>query len=333
MMVGKNYATDTAGTKYELSKCLPIDVANEFKRGKTDPDLYDVAGSVVIPYLTLESMSYRFGLRENASQTATLRGDSIYYAAASAYIQETTGTNTANQVVNFTHAPIEYNGDVLAGTRYALSVSLSTGKRLIYGVDYTETATAVTILDPVPSTAKIRVAFQSDVVANYPQASHALDSATRPAAIKGKHIEVFVGGTSIGFKWPSVQAVNVDWRVTIDKDEEFGNSNIVASDYDVPEVTGNIDIKPRDVAELLERVEQIGGVNSGEVVGPYSAVALPLLIKLKSPSTGATIKTLEVPDARFTLPGYSGQVQQKLTVSIPFESDGGTLNVYKGDKP
>jgi hypothetical protein len=335
MLVGKDFATDINATKYDISRSLPMDIANEFKRGRTDTNLYDVSGSVVIPYLMLESLSYRFGIRDNASQTATLRGDSIYYAGASAYVQETVGTNVANQAINFTNAPIAYNGDAIAGTRYALGVSLVTaGKRLVKGVDYTETATAVTILAAVPVAEKVRISYQSAVVANYPQASHAVDSATRPSAIKGKNIEVYVGGNTAGFKWPSVQAVNVEYRVNLDRDEEFGNYYVVSQDYDVPQVSGSIDIKPRDVAELMTRIRQISGVSAtNEAVGPYTSTPLSLLIKLKSPTNGSTIKTIEVPDARFTLPGYSGQVQQKLSMSLNFESDAGILNVYKSDSP
>ena len=35
----------------------------------------------------------------------------------------------------------------------------------------------------------------------------------------------------------------------------------------------------------------------------------------------------------FTLPGFSGQTQQKITTTFNWESDGGTLIAYKGAKP
>ena len=38
------------------------------------------------------------------------------------------------------------------------------------------------------------------------------------------------------------------------------------------------------------------------------------------------IKRLHVPDARFTLPGFTARVQQKSTVTLNFESDEGTLS-------
>lgn len=332
MLVGRDFVADSAGQAYTIAQSLPLNIASEFKRGKTDTNLYDVRASVALPQLTLESLSYRFGMHDNANQSLSLKGDSIFYADGSAYIQETTGSNSANQVITFANAPIAYNGDLINGVRYALGVSLKSGTRLIKGTDYTETATTVTVLAAVPATDTIRVIYQSTVVANYPQNVHAAATATRPAAIRGKDITVKVGGQASGFTWSSVQSVNVDYRVTLEKDEEFGNSQFVSQDYDVPAVTGSIDIKARDVSLLLAKIRQIAGAPVG-VIGPFTSAPLELHILLHSPDDGSVLKTLFIPDARFTLPGYSGRVQQKLSVNFPWESDGGSLVVYKGDKP
>lgn len=334
MLVGKNFSTDAAGTEYDLSKALPLDVISAFKAGRTATNPYDVSASVAIPYLALESASYRFGIRDNAQQSLSLKGDAIFYAQGSAYVQEVAGTATANQVINFTNTPLVFNGDASTGARYALSVSLKSGKRLVLGADYTEqTSTSITVLAAVPTTDTIRITYQSATVASYPQVSHAAASATRPAAVKGKDIEVRIGGLTVNDRWTSVQSVTAEYRVTLERDEEMGSAQVVAQDFDVPAVTGTVDIKPRDAAELLKRIKQIAGVTANEVVGPYTSAVLPLEILIKSPETGAVLKTLYVPDARFTLPGYSGQVQQKLTVSFPWESDGGVLKIYKGAKP
>lgn len=332
LLVGGDYAGDADGTEYDIGTARVLDVVSQFKNERNHADPYDVAASAAIPYLTLEQLSYRFGVQDNATQNATLRGDSVFYAGASAYVQVEEGTDTANQEVIFDEPPIPYNGDPTVGTRHALSVTLvDSGRRLVPQVDYTETATEVTILEA--TTSDIRVVYQSLTTAEYPQVSHAAASATRPAALKGRDIEIRVGGTAITDRWSSVQSVNVDWRVTLDRDEELGSQQIVGQDFDVPEVTGQVDIRPRDPAELITRIKQIAGVSGDEVVGALQAVELPVDILLHSPDDGAVLKTLHVPDARFTLPGYSGQVQQKLEVQFPFESDSGSLRVFKGERP
>lgn len=85
-------------------------------------------------------------------------------------------------------------------------------------------------------------------------------------------------------------------RLELQRDEEFGNPQAVAQDYDIPAVTGTVEIKPRDATELLERIRQIAGVATvDEVVGPLSSAVLPLEILLHSPDDGAVLKTLYAP--------------------------------------
>ena len=349
LLCDADYEAMADGTMLQLQNSKPIDVASEFKAGFAagDPERYNVVGSVATPFLVLESVSYRFGVSDKATQQATLRGDSVYYNPGSAFIEETDGSGTAGQIVTLAHAAYPYNGDAVAGARYVLSVSLSNGKRLSFGSDYTENVTGtgaaravtVTIAKAVPAGTRIRVIYSSDTVATYPQVSHAAVSATRPAAIKGRDIEVYVGGTALGDRWTSVQSVNIDYRVTLDKDLEFGNAQVVSQDFDVPEVSGSIDLKPRDYAELYDKVARIAGLQTRtEVAGALSSVALSLMVVLHSPLADAqgkypVLKTLYIPDARFTLPGFTGQVQQKMTVTMNFDSDTGDLRVYKGAKP
>lgn len=330
------------GTSMKLSASLPLDVASEFKTGQTAASPYNVAGAVAIPYLAVESASYRYGVADNATQTFTLKGDGLFYTPGSVFIEEFTGTNTSNQVINLAHKAYPYNGDTVAGTKYALSVSLSTGERLTHTADYTEAPTgtdatktvAITILDKVPTTSKIRVTYASDTVAAFPQTVHAVASGVRPAAIRGRNMTVAIGGATVNDRWTSIQSVQLDYRVTLQRDEEFGNSQVVAQDFDVPDVTGNIVIRPRNYAELFSRICTIAGVTANEVAGALTTDPLPLYIELHNPEVaGSVLKSFYVPDARFNLPGYSGRVQQKLDVTFDWTSDTGDMTIYKGARP
>lgn len=326
----------------DLATCVPVDIASQFKPGISDASPYSVISSVALPFLYAESMSYRFGLRDNAQQSASLRGDSIFYNPGPCYVETTAGTNSANQTVATTYAAYEYDGD--GTSRRVLSVTVDS-QRLTKGTDYTEAYGAVTngaaistitILEAVPTTSTIRIMYSSPQAKSYLQAVHALTT-VKPAAVRGKDIEVYIGGydpndiaTSAANKWTGVQSVNVDWRVTLEKDEEFGNYYAVGQDFDVPAVTGSIDIKPRDPADLLAKIREAAGeVDQYAVLGAQSSTPLALDVVIKDPDTALVIKRLHVPDARFTLPGYSGRVQQKLTVTMNFEGDAGTLKVYQ----
>lgn len=337
------------GTALKPAAALPIDVHSAFKPGFQAANNYDVVGSVAIPYLQLESIQYQFGIAEQARQTASLKGDSLFYSPASTFTEEFAGTNAASQSITTAHTALVYHGDTTNSatvdgtlknaTRYALSVSLASGLRLLPGADYSESVTAgaltLTLVDPVPTTDKIRVTYSSAVPSQFPQNLHAAVTAVRPAAIRGRNVEVYVGGRSLGSRWTSIQSVNVEWRVTLEKDEELGNAQAVAQTFDTPEVSGSIELKPRNYQELYEKICEVAGVTPGEVAGPLTTTPLQLLIVLHSPDTGEILKTIEVPDARFTLPGYSGQAGsgQKINVTFSFESDAGDMTVWKGRKP
>jgi hypothetical protein len=324
----------------DLATSRPVDIASQFKAGLTAADPTLVTGSVALPFLYLEQMSYRFGLRDNATMSATLRGDTIFYNPGATFVQTAVGTNTANQSVITTNPAYQVAG---GDQRRILSVTVGT-KRLSFGADYTESygtvtlgaaITTLTILLAVPATENIRIVYASPTSLQYPQSVHP-DTTVKPAAVKGRDIEIYVGGVdaydpldipgSAVNKLTSVQSVQLDWRVTIEKDEEFGNYYAVGQDFETPVVNGSIEIKPRDDADFRTLLRKVTGVTDPlKVIGPDTAVPLELHIVVKDPETGDVIKRLFVEDARFTAPGFSGRVQQKLTVTMQWESDEGTL--------
>jgi hypothetical protein len=334
--------TTVPGTGIDMSTVVPIDMASQFKAGLDAADPFAVVQSVALPYLSLESMSYRFGLRDNASQSASLRGDTIFYNPGPTFVETTSGTNTANQTVATAHPAYQSaEGD----GRHVLSVRAGS-KRLNLGPDYSEavgTATngaaisTLTIHAPVPTSTKIVIVYSSPDAVSYPQTVHA-DTTVKPAAVKGRDIDIYVGGYdpldlpgSQANKLSSVQSVNVDWRVNIDRDEEFGNYYAVAVDHaDVPDVSGSVDIKPRDPADLMALLRKFTGVSDvRKALGAASSVPLPLDVVIKDPADSSTVvKRLHVPNARFLVPGYSGRVIQKTTITVNFSDDAGDLFVF-----
>lgn len=329
-MTGGNPATGI-----DLATCKAVDIASQFKGGIDVASPYAVVNSIAIPYLYLEQASYRFGLRDNATQSLTLRGDSIFYNPGPTYVETAAGTNTPGQTVATAQPAYLYDDDGVGRRQLAVTIG---NKRLIKGIDYTEAYGAVTngaavstitITDAVPVSDTIRIIYSSPTAKSYLQASHE-DTTVKPAAVRGRDIDVYVGGYTAGDKWTSVQSVNVDWRQTVEKDEEFGNYFAVGQDAtDVPAVTGTLEIKPRTIQELMTKLREAAGEGDVyKVLGAGSATELEVNIAVKDPGTSTVLKRFHIPDARFTVPGYTGRVQQKLTVSLPFESDSGTLKVY-----
>jgi len=336
--------TYVAANGYDLSLAKPLDLASQFKAGQTAASPFAVVASVGLPFLVVESIGYRFGLRDNARQTVSLRGDSIFYNPGATYVDEFVGTAVANQAV-ITTQPAYLTDD--GGTRRVLSVTQGT-KRLFKGVDYTESfgvvtagaaVTTLTFSKAIPTTEKVRLMYASPSVRTYAQTVHP-SALVKPAAVRGKDIDVYLGGydptspatilASQANKLASVQGISADYRVTLEKDEEFGNYYAVANDFEVPAVTGSIDLKPADTAALFALVRKLAGVTDPlKAVGPSQAVPLALDIVIKDAVNVTTLKRIHVPDARFTTPGFSGRANSRFTNTINFESDEGTMKVFQ----
>lgn len=331
---------DLSKLPYDPASSACLDMKSVFKAGLGTADAFATVASVGLPFLAVEQLQYRFGLRDDARQTATLRGDAIYYNPGSTYVEKAVGTGVAGQVVVTVHPA--FSIDEGGVTRRVLNVTASR-KRLIYGVDYVETfgavtggaaVTTITLVKSVPITDSVQIMYSSPAVEEFPQSVHAPVSATKPAAIRGRDIAVYLGGYDSANPFTNrllgVQACTVDWRVTLQKDEEFGNYHFVTQDYDVPTTNGTVQVKPQDSQALIALIQKItGAADATKTATATSAPVIPLDVVLHSPVDGTVLKRLHVPDARFTVPGFSARVQQKLDVTINFQSDTGSLEISK----
>lgn len=409
-----NPSGDPDGTEYQLLNAVPLDILSPWK---SPYGAFTIVKGCAVPQLTLESASYRYGLRENAAEQFTLRGDAIFYVPGVPMRDEFTGdgSTTVFAYVGGPASLYEEGGDEI----YALNVAVD-GVRQVLGTDYTADDTAVTFMVAPANGKTIAVVYGSTDATSYLQAVHEGVS-VKPAAIRGKDIEVYFStaiafgggisnkalssnvatlttssahGLSVGdvvtisgvdstfngtftvastptgttftyaktagnvsstavspvgkgtkpveVLWPDVQSVNIDWRVTLEDDYQFGDPRAVAREAtDVPEVTGNLGLRPRSLEYLFTRLAQITGVDPANVIGPQSSVAGALRIVLKNPDSGGTtavpagtvLKTHYMPAARFVIPGYEGRVQQKVDMTLNFETDDGVLETYRGDRP
>jgi hypothetical protein len=325
------------GTQIDLTSGKPVNIISPFKSGQ---NVYTIIRGLGVPYLTLESAAYRFGLRANATQSFSLRGDSIFYVPGTPYLEEYTvaATPIAGPYV-FAHPPALLYVEN-ANSLYALAVCLyrvnGTYRRMFFGDDYTNTATGFTLtaagLASVAAGDKLVAIYGSAVAATYAQTVHET-VAVKPAAVRGKDIDVYVGDDAAGTtftRWSGVQGFEANWRVNLDNDEEFGNDHYVSQDYDTAEVDGTVTLRPRDPQDLWTKIYQVTGVNTAQIVGPGVTTTRPVEVRIFDPGTSTAVKTLYIPDARFTVPAVQGRVQTKLEVTLNWSSDGGILKIIKG---
>lgn len=335
-----------AGAEYDLALNVPVDIISPFK---SNIGAYQTFKGVSCPHLVLQQAQYRYGLKQNAGENFTLMGDSIFYSPGIPFlnIKSGDGTTTTFDFETNDGSPVALHALVyteLGQSFYALNVSVD-GVRQHRGVDFSDTNAHIVFTTAPAVGAQIRYVFASNQTAaagpvnvSYLQAANA-DLTVKPAAIRGRDIRVKIGGLADSYKWHDVQSFQCDWKVNLEADYEFGSSQAVARDFvDPPDVSGSVEIKSITIDALITKLNQITGVASTDVVGPNSSVTLPVVVELLNPDTGGTthyprgtvLKTLFIPDARFSIPGYEGRVSQKMTSTLSFVSDTGLLKVIKG---
>jgi hypothetical protein len=354
----------TTGDEFDFNNSVPIDVISPFKSSNA---AYDIVRGLVVPCLSLERVTYRFGVRQNAVQQFMLKGDSIYYTPGVPHWEEVNYAGGVNDDYDFTFpgaggspTPIDF---VEQGNTYqALSVTLvntATGgyKRLFFddvaGSGYENQAGGFRITADYGSGTgegqynKVRFTYASDggtgvsytQDGNSPTANNALHkvhqgTSVKPAAVRGKDIKVYVSDDVNTGTWTlfrGVQTVEMTRSVNLENDEELGNHHYVTQDYVTPDVTGSFSVKPIDTADLWAQIAQITGVDASQVIGPQTTTTVGVKAEILDPEDGNILKTIHVPDARFQVPGLSGRANQKLETTFNFTSDGGRISVYDGE--
>ena len=351
LLVNENPSTfsSTVGSNsIDFNDHVPIDVISPFKSKR---NAYNIVKGVAIPYLTLENATYRFGIGQNAAQSFTLRGDSIYYTPGTPRYQEDTYTGAG--VYGFDVAPaIEYDeGNFSSYVLCVVAVSDDNSyRRLFPQDDYTSTSSGFTITATgaakvaalTGSVKTLRSAYSTATAATYSQTGNNPSGnkvhqgvSVKPAAVRPRDIDVYIGSTAatpVFKRFTGVQSAEVTWSVQLDDDQEFGNKHYTLRDYETPDVSGSIGFKPYDTADMWDKLADITGVSTSQVIGPDSVTPVPVEIRISHPDTGARLKTLYVPDARFQVPGYSGRIQTKVEAQLNFTSDSGVRYVYNGSR-
>ncbi len=322
------------GTGFNLGNSKPIDILAPFKAAN---NVFTTTRGLVLPYLYLESATYRFGVGTASTQSFTMRGDGIYFTAGAPRFQSVAGTG-GNGPFAFATTPavktVESSGDVFA---YCVTVHYADGttKRLFHGADYTNTATGFTLTNgavTAPSGSFMYVTYAAGTD-TYLQAVHE-GVAVKPADVRGSDIDVYVSdgaATPTWGRWEGLQTAELNWRLTLEAIRELGNEHVVEQSFDVPDLTGTLSMRPESATYLYDRISQITGVPTTETINALSSVALDVMVKVNQPGTSTVLKTFIADNCRFTPPSWNPQANTRLDVPFAFSSDTGQLTVYKGD--
>ena len=315
-----------------FTESIPQQFAAPFKGAGVSKD---TVGGIAVPHGVLESVNYRFGVGQSAAQTFSFTSDSYYLAENGTpyYVQHPGGDVGGEYDFEEVALPTSEKGEDV----YALGVTVvfadGSAKRLFHGDDFSNDPTGITLIDPdaAPAGSTVHLLYKSAVEQNWPQIIHPPATAI-PAALRGQHIDVYVEAPGVGLvRWNGVQSVDVSWSVTLENTEELGNPHYVSSEYDVPEVTGSLVMRPASASYLFEKIAEVTNTPAGYVTNLLSSQPLEMEIRLRDPETNDVLKSLRVPDATFDPPPVNAQVQSNVEITFPMESEGGVLEVYEGD--
>lgn len=319
------------GFEYDFNESVPMDVVGLFKGGA-----FTSVRGIGAPYLNLDTLSYRFAVRTSSSETATLRGDSIYYVPGTAYTQVFAAAGVGPY--SFANGPgivTRETGDVVYAYCVTLVESDGTVTRLFFGDDYTNTSSGFTLTTAAPGGSELHVMYGSATTRALPQTIHPSVTSV-PAAVRGRDVDVYISdgaATPSLVRWRGIQNIEVTRRVTLERTEELGNKHVVSSEYDVPEVSGSLTMHAPDIEYLWDRIHQVTDVPTNETANALSSQALEMEIVIRHPDTGVAIKTLYLEDARFLPPAAPVRANSTIESTFTFSSDGGRLLCYKGDRP
>lgn len=333
LLLGLDPGTISIGDEMNLADAVPLDIVAPWKNSLTD---FDVNRGVITPYLNLESATYRFGVRSSAEQSFSFRGDSIYYVTEGVpRFQRFAAAGVGPYLFADDPAVVTVEqGDNVFAYSACLHLVDGTVTRLYHGEDYTDDDTGLTLTEAAPGGSFLHVTYAGPGPVEFPQSIHPSTS-VKPGDIRPSNIDIYVSdgaSTPELVRMRGVQQFEVTQRFAREPDEELGNSHYVAYDFETPEVSGSMTMRPVDIAYLMQVVAQILGVPVGQTGNLLSDVPLDIEAVIRHPLTGATLKTIAVDDARFNPPGVNVQANSKLEQQFSFTSDTGDMRVIRGDR-
>jgi hypothetical protein len=333
-------AADPDGTVYNWRDCGFLNVPSPWKDPTTGSAGAVTAGHLV-PGFYPTRVRYRFGVTDNATQEVELAGGSYYYAAAAPVEQFETGDG-ATTAFPTDEPAVGYRRGGAEGTTFRRVFGMIVnGEIQVEGVDYVETgapanATAatvtVTFTTAPPAGADIRFAYFTDQPHSYPQSVHA-STITKPGAVRGRNICVFLGAGAQRAKLGSVQSFELEATVEGEVEREFCNEEPVGRTINGRDCNGTVTVRSKNADAFLSVVSKVTGVAPDEVIGWLNLNAIALEVQIQNPKNpGEVLKTLYVDDAIFQVPGTPARVNTPTDFEFRFESRSGTFEAIKGEK-
>jgi hypothetical protein len=338
-VAGAPGATDPDGTEYPIdgAHCQFVNITSPWRDPLSSAGTID-AGHIVPGYYPTR-ITYRYGVRDNASETVELMGSTFYYHQSPPVEHYATGDGATTDFTTPDPA-VPYREYGVGGTTFrSIFGVIVDGALQSKGVDYSETPTnsatpaAATVhFFVAPKTGSvIKFAYFTTATRAFPTALNA-SAVVKPAAVRGRNVCVFLGSGGAAAQLGGVQSATLEYVVNGQVERELCSYEVVGYTVLSTDVTGSVVIRARDITQLFGILSKITGLSTDEVIGWLNINPVPLSIKIQNPrNPGQILKSLYVSDAMFDMPDAGVRVNQPVDFTLNFESQTGTYAVYKGD--
>ena len=328
-------AADPAGTTYKWSDVGYVNIVSPWKDALSGA-AGDIAAGHIIPNYFPTRISYNFGVTDNAGTTVELGGGSFYYGGFAPVEEYADGDGVATDFAA-SEASVQYRIGGGGGTtfRHVFGVNVA-GVPMIEGADYTVAVAAgiptITFNVAPAAGALVRFMYFTTAAKAYPQAVHA-STVTKPGAVRGRHIPVFLGAGGARQRIASVQTFTLEATVDSEVEREMGSEEPTGRVVNGRDCNGTLVARSKDADAFMALLSKVTGVPAGEVIGYLNQNPIPLEVPILNPKNpGEVIKTLYVNDAIFQMPGTPARVNTPTDFTLNWASQDGDFTEYKGAK-
>lgn len=331
--------TDSPGTRYPIDGVHTqfVNITSPWRDPLSSAGVID-AGHIVPGYFPTK-ISYKYGVKENASETVELQGSTFYYHESAPVEQYAIGDG-ATVAFPTNDAAAMYREYGVGGTTFrAFYGVIVNGVLMTKGIDYSESPTnsatpavaTITFFTAPAAGAVVKFCYFSTTQRAYAPALNAT-ALVKPAAVRGRNICVFLGSGGAAAQLGSVQSATLEYMCKGQVERELCSYEVTGYTVLETDVTGDIVLRARDINQLYAVLAKITGLSRTEVIGWLNINPIPMSIKIQNPRNPAQIlKTLYVSDAMFDMPDTSVRVNQAIDFSLSYQSQTGTYSCYKGD--
>lgn len=332
---------DANGTEYPINatSCQFVNITSPWRNPGTG-SAGTVEAGVIVPGYYPTRLSYKFGVKDNSSESVELMGGTFYFNQNAPVEQYDTG-NGATTAYTTASAAASYREYGFGGTtfRSVFGVCVN-GVLMTKNIDYTETpnnnesahTATITFTNAPANGATIKFCYFTTAAQSYPTALNS-SAVVKPAAVRGRNICVFLGSGGTAQRLGAVQSCTLEYTVRGQVERELCSYEIVGYTVLQTDVTGSLVIRARDIPQLYSILTETTGLSETEVYGWLNVNPIPMSIKIQNPKDpgGTYLKSFYVSDAMFDMPDSQTRVNQPVDFTLNFQSQTGTFSVYKGD--